>query len=97
MTQRSTFWALTGALAIIAAFAILLAASIALVFATLRIERISNLAAHFAAAAAELIFGTAAILAAVYIATSAVVRIFSARSSTESDAVKPSPASHPIS
>ena len=51
--RRYTF----GAMAVIVAFVILLATAVALVFATLRIERIANPLAHAAAAGAELIFG----------------------------------------
>jgi hypothetical protein len=65
-----------GVLAVIAAFSVLLAAGVALVFATLRIERINSPAAHAAAVGAELVFGAAALLAAVYIATRIVVRAF---------------------
>jgi Mn2+/Fe2+ NRAMP family transporter len=64
------------ALAVVVAFAILLAAAAALVFATLRVERIANPLAHAAAAGAELIFGAALLLAGVYIATRFAVHIF---------------------
>jgi hypothetical protein len=84
-----------GVLAIGAAFAVLLAASIALVFATLRIVRIASPAAHAVAAGAEIVFGAAALLAAVYIATRAAVRAFavSAVPATPSDPANSSAAS----
>lgn len=72
MTRRIAL----GALAVVVAFAILLAAAVALVFATLRIERIANPFMHAAAASAELIFGAALLLAGVYIATRFAVHIF---------------------
>jgi hypothetical protein len=71
-----------GALAVIAAFAVLLAAAVALVFATLWIERIASPAPHAAAIGAELVFGAAALLAAVYIATRVAVRVFATSSAT---------------
>ncbi len=70
--RRYTF----GAMAVIVAFVILLATAVALVFATLRIERIANPLAHAAAAGAELIFGAALLLAGVYVATRFAVHIF---------------------
>ena len=62
----------------IAAFAVLLAAAVALVLATLRVERVAGPALHVAAASAELAFGAAALLMAVYIATRAAVAAFGA-------------------
>jgi len=83
MMRRFTF----GALALIVAFVILLATAIALVFATLRIERIANPLAHAAAIGAELIFGAALLLAGVYIATRFAVRMFGLTARSEPDGV----------
>ncbi|MGB6431697.1 MAG: hypothetical protein WBF06_14010 [Candidatus Acidiferrales bacterium] len=63
-----------GVFAVVAAFSVLLAASVAVVFATLRIERIAAPAAHAVAAFGELILGAAVLLVAVYISTRVVVR-----------------------
>jgi hypothetical protein len=71
---------LLGALAVIAAFAVLLAAAVALVFATLRVERIASPGPHATAVGAELVLGVAALLAAVYIATRVAVRVFATSS-----------------
>ena len=71
-----------GALAVIAAFAVLLAAAVALVFATLRIERIAGPGPHAAAVGAELVFGAAALLTAVFMATRIAVRVFANSSAT---------------
>jgi uncharacterized membrane protein YedE/YeeE len=79
MTRNSTFGVPTGGVAIVAAFALLLAVSVALVFAMLRIADISGFANHAAAAGAELIFGCGALLAAVFIATRIAVRAFANR------------------
>jgi hypothetical protein len=86
-----------GVLAILAAFAVLLAASVALVFTTLRIVRIASPATHAAAAGAEIVFGAAALLAAVYIATRVAVRAFavSAAPATPSDPANSSATSKP--
>jgi hypothetical protein len=84
-----------GALAVIAAFAVLLAAAVALVFATLRIERIASPAPHAASVGAELVFGAAALLAAVYIATRIAVRVFA--TSSASDAAHAAPSNYPAS
>ena len=65
-----------GAIAVIAAFTVLLAAAVALVLATLRVDRIAGAVLHAAAAGAELAFGAAALLAAVYVATRAAVSAF---------------------
>jgi hypothetical protein len=65
-----------GVVAILIAFAVLLSASIALILATLRIDHIAGPAARAAAAGAELILGTAMLLAVVYIATRAAVVVF---------------------
>ncbi|MGB6545462.1 MAG: hypothetical protein WA871_03720 [Candidatus Acidiferrales bacterium] len=82
MTRKFTF----GVLAMVAAFAALLATSVALVLVTLRIEHIASPTLRAAAAAAQLIFGAAALLAAVYVATRATVHIFAARSGTHDGA-----------
>jgi len=80
-----------GILAVIAAFAVLLAAAIALVFATLRIERIAGQGTHAAAVSVQLVFGAAALLAAVYIATRVAVRAFaSGATPTANDSANPS-------
>ena len=79
-----------GVLAVVAASAVLLAAAVALVFATLRIERIASPAAHAAAAGAELIFGAAALLAAVYIATRIAVRVFARSAANATPTPSPS-------
>jgi hypothetical protein len=79
-----------GVLAVIAAFAVLLAAAVALVFATLRIERIANPAPHAAAAGAELIIGAAVLLAAVYIATHIAVRAFAGNAANATPLPSPS-------
>jgi hypothetical protein len=84
-----------GVIAMLAAFALLLAASMALIFATLRIERIAGPAARAAAAGGELIFGAAMLLAAVYVATRAAVFAFALRGALPSDAVNPPSASQP--
>jgi hypothetical protein len=76
MKPKSKLGIVAGAAAIVVAFAVLLAASIALVFATLRIERIASPGAHVIAVCAELIFGAAALLIAVYIAARAAVSAF---------------------
>jgi hypothetical protein len=67
-----------GVVAMLIAFAALLSASIALIFATLRIDRIAGPAARAAAAGAELILGAAMLLVVVYIATRAAVFAFAA-------------------
>lgn len=69
MTRKITL----GILAMLAAFAVLLATGVALVRATLRVAQIASPAAHAAAALAELVFGAAALLAAAYVATRAAV------------------------
>ena len=79
-----------GVLAVIAAFDVLLAAAVALVFATLRIERIANPAPHAAAAGAELIIGAAVLLAAVYIATHIAVRAFAGNAANATPLPSPS-------
>jgi hypothetical protein len=80
-----------GALAVIAAFAVLLAAAVALVFATLRIERIAGPGPHAAAVGAELVFGAAALLAAVFMATRVAVRVFASSSANSTANDLPSP------
>jgi hypothetical protein len=90
-----------GVAAMAIAFAVLLSASITLIFATLRIERIAGPAARAAAAGAELIIGAATLLAAVYFATRIAVRAFALRDalptdSLPSDAVDSSSASQGI-
>jgi hypothetical protein len=85
-----------GVIAMLAAFAVLLSASIALIFATLRIERIASPGLRATAAGAELIVGAATLLAVVYIATRIAVRAFAPRGALPSDAINPSSASQGI-
>jgi hypothetical protein len=72
MARKITF----GIVAMLVAFAVLLSASIALIFATLRIDHIAAPAARAAAAGTELILGAAMLLVVVYIATRAAVFAF---------------------
>jgi hypothetical protein len=89
-----------GVVAMLIEFAVLLSASIALIFATLRIDHIAAPVAHAFAASAELILGAAMLLVAAYIATRAAVLAFAAPAATLNGAAStpsatPTPSSAP--